>query len=32
MLINGANQLVVSMTNTPEAESSAIAQSIELLP
>jgi hypothetical protein len=32
MLINGANQLVVSMTNASEAESSAIAQSIELLP
>ncbi len=32
MLINGANQLVVSLTNASEAESSAIAQSIELLP
>lgn len=32
MLINGDKQLVVSMTNASEAESSAIAQSIELLP
>jgi len=32
MLINGASLLAVSMTITPEAESSAIAQSIELLP
>ena len=31
MLINGEKQLVVSMTNASEAESSAIAQSIELL-
>jgi hypothetical protein len=31
MLINGDRQLVVSMTNASEAESSAIAQSIELL-
>ena len=31
MLINGDKQLVVSLTNTSEAEASAIAQSIELL-
>ena len=31
MLINGDKQLVVSMTNASEAESSAIARSIELL-
>ena len=31
MLINGDKQVVVSLTNTSEAEASAIAQSIELL-
>ena len=32
MLINGDKQLIVSMTNASEAESSAIARSIEQLP